>query len=355
MPTFGGEIAQRTGTLAQVAERARSVELAGQWRSAREEFSHLFALAVAQRDLGILVDALRGAARSYQRQELYEEAEELTELSREIAERNGLLQAAARATNNLAVIRHLQRDWDGAQALYQAAFDAALDVGDDALLAWTTQNLGILANLRGDLHEARLHYLESVAASVRSGDGSTAAIVYNNLGKVCCYLSEWLEALLYFDRGIEIAHRLGHTELLGKLHSNRAEPLIGLGELDRAHRALNNSEPFAATVVDYETLADIARFRGMAAVQAGDFATAEEHFGRSLALVREAGLLLEHAQLLEELAKLRWKQGRREDALTALREAHEKFVSLSARWNVERAEALLTEWEASAEHDSPTK
>jgi tetratricopeptide (TPR) repeat protein len=340
---------QASANVTEIAELASALERAGSWSAAADEYSRLFRASLASGDLTQVVGALRGEARTCRQQERFEEAEELLDLSRQIAERNGLDQEAARAVNSLAALRHLQGDWEGAQELYREAFDAALDCGDDALLAWSSQNLGILANLRGDLQEARLRYMESIAAGVRAGDETSVAIVYNSLGAVCCYLTEWLDALLYFDRGIEIAQRLHHTALLAALHANRAEPLIGLGELNRARHALNSAEIYAATAADSESLAEIARFRGMVAVRAGDLAAAEECFERSMMLLREADLPLEQAGLLEEIAKLRRLQGRHNDALSLLQEARRTYIALDARWNIARAEALLATWQALGE------
>lgn len=347
-----GSEAAATAPLAADAARA---ERAADWDAAFAAYQRLFWAAMETGDTESAASALRGQSRACQQWGRFDDAEEYASLSLEIAERAGHAAAAARAVNTLAVIRFLQHDWDGAGALYTEARERARDCGDDALVGWTGQNLGVIANLRGDLRRARALYLESVAAAVRSSDATTAMAAYNSLGLVCADLEEWTESGLYFDRGLELAEQHGDVGVRATLLSNRAEPLIYIGETARALATLREAEEIAMQTGDQRTLSEVNRFRGVIARVAGEDAQAEECLTRAMDLAERAGLELERAEAIEELARLRWGQGRRGPAHATAREAQRRYAAIGAAYNATRVESLMASWAASSAHAPATE
>lgn len=328
----------------RLVDHALHLERLGDWEQAGEVYSLLFREAVAQRDIGTVVDALRGGSRMRRQGRRYEEAVELAELSREIAERSGLGRQAARAINEVAVIHHLQQDWSEARELYERALELALDVGDDTLIGWASLNLGVVANILGNLREARSRYLESIGSSVRSGDKSNAMMAYNNLGMVCADLQEWIESEIYFSRGIEIAERVGDSPLLARLYTNLAEPLIHIGEHAQAGSTLDRGEAVATRIGDLDVLAAVARLRGVNARAQGDLPAAKEYLGRALRISEEGEIPTERGPILEELALVLWLEGRPEEACGTLAAAREVFRSIGAKRDAARVGELLAEW-----------
>src|SRR5215213_1127524 len=146
------------------AAEALEQEQLGRWDAAARLYALSFRAAVLERDVAQAAESLRGQARVLVQEERFDEAAELVELSREIAERSGLPQAAARAVNVLGIIRYRQRDWAGAGEQYRRALELALDLGDDDLAGLAVQNAGGVAYWRGNLREARSLYLESIGA-----------------------------------------------------------------------------------------------------------------------------------------------------------------------------------------------
>ncbi|HYJ78312.1 MAG TPA: tetratricopeptide repeat protein [Longimicrobiaceae bacterium] len=332
----GGEAPPR------LAARALAEEQLGRWEAAAGLYALCFRGSVAAGDVAGAADALRGQARVLVQEERYDEAEELAALSLEIAERAGLVRSAARAVNVLGIVRYAQRDWGAAQAHYQRALELAMDLGDDDLVGLACQNLGVVANLMGNLREARTLYLESIGSFVRSGNGVNAVMAYNNLGMATADLSEWMEAEVYFSRGIEIAERLSQHPWLARLHTNRAEPLIHIGELERAEASLEQAERAATRVGDRLSLADVARWRGVIARVGGELEACEGHLLRSLDLAWEPSL--ERADALRELGALREAQGRGREAREAYEASRETFRSIGlegyARGVAEQLERL---------------
>lgn len=327
--------------LQETAGHAGSLERSGCWDEAFQAYEELFRKRLVGGDTLQALDALRGQARIRRSQGRFEEAEELAELSCEIAECGGLWGLAARAINTVATIRYQMKDWTGAKERYEKALDIARDTGDDDLIGLTCQNLGVLANICGDLREARARYLESIASSVRSGNKQNQIMAYNNLGIVCADLQEWIEAELYFGRGIEIAERSAHDPLLAMLYVNRARPLIQLREFAKAKEMLRNAEELARRIGHWGTLADVSRYWGMIAHLEGDLDTTRAHLEHAVATALEHGLEVERAGALEELGRLHQAAGQVKEAAAAFTEARDIFLSLGAVRDAARIDETL--------------
>lgn len=332
-----------------LAAEAAARERAGEWPASGELYARAFEAACAEGDAEAMADAARRQGWVRCRQQQYEEAEELLELSREIAERQGLERAAAGAVNAIATYALSVGELDRASALYHLAMERARGIADDELIGSICQNLGVIANIHGDLVEARALYLESIGAAVRAGNRPGAMMAYNNLGMAYTDQSEWMEAEIYFTRGIEIARQIGDRGMEAKLHVNRVEPLVHVGEFAQAREVLRRAEEVATRTDDVRALADIDRFRALIARYEGEYAGAEAHLEAALGRAEGAGLLLEQGEVLEETARLRWAQGRPGPARMVLREARRLYASLGAAHDLARVDRLGGEWAAARE------
>ncbi|MEX2582420.1 MAG: hypothetical protein WD766_04060 [Gemmatimonadota bacterium] len=323
--------------------RGSTYERAGDWVAADRAYAEVYSAALSRGDVPAVVEALRKMANARFRHAAEEEAAELAELSAEIALRSGLAAAAARAWNVLAVIRHSSGSLEIAESLYEAALEPAREADDPETVGAVCQNLGVIANIRGDCRGARLLYLEAIASFVRSGNRLAAMAAYNNLGMVCTDLEEWMEAEVYFARGIEIARQLGDFTMLAKLHSNRAEPLIRIGDFGAARRSLDAAEEFAGHSGYGRAAADLNRFRAMIERLEGDCATAESYLDRSLDVCSGDEMTLQRGEALEELARIRLAQQRAGAARVLLRESMELYRSIGAHRDVSRLQELSEE------------
>jgi tetratricopeptide (TPR) repeat protein len=317
-------------------DRALSLERAGDWIGADRGYAEAFEEAIRRGAVEPLTEALRRMATVRLRQGVGEEAVELAELSLEISVLNGLGAAAARAQNVLGVITHSFGRLDEAEAIYRDALERAHATGDAETVGIICQNLGVIANVRGDHRHARVVYLETIASFVRSGNRSAAINAYNNLGMVCTDLQEWMEAQVYFSRGIEIAQQIGDAAMVSKLHLNRAEPLIRVGDFARAGDSLDFAESVAVLAAERTDLADVKRFRASIARLQGDFGTANRLIAEALAIASSGGLDLEYAEALEEQSRIRLAEGRVGAARILLREALSRYQAVGATRDAER-------------------
>jgi tetratricopeptide (TPR) repeat protein len=336
--------ARNLDDLDDLAARAADAERACEWDTALELFREIFRRSIEARVVDPIPRALLGTARVLAPDTPTEEAEELAWLSHEIAQRTGRVHDAVDALNLIATMLHGRNDLPGARALYSRVLERARDLGEDPLVAKACLNLGVIAHTLGNLREARALYLESVSAGLRSGAPEHAMRAYNNLGMVCTALGEWLEAQLHLDRGIEIAERLDDVGTLALLHGNRIEPLIHLGELDKARAEATIAEAFMLHGGHQSGLADVGRLRAMMALADDCLDEADEELNQALAIAEEHHLDLCRAEILEQLALLRRRQGRDDEALVALEDAFDCFFAVGAKREVSRVAALLEDW-----------
>jgi tetratricopeptide (TPR) repeat protein len=337
-----------THALQEIADEAAGLERAADWEPARAAYARVFAAAAAARDVPALADATRGAARILREVARLDEAEEMAELSLEIAARAALPREMARAANVLGIILYERGAIHEAAERYEAALELAREIRDDELIGLVCANLGVVANIRGDLAVAAAFYLESIAAAVRTSNVQASVLGYNNLGMLASDVREWMQADLLFHRALELAEELGDAAITTTLLLNRTEPLIQVGELDAAERVLDRAEAMAERIQNVRELAEAARFRGMLARRRGDEAGAAGHLARSLLLATRAGLRLERAEALEQMALLHHDAGRGDDAHAHLAEACSEYFAAGATRDCGRCRELLAEWAAAA-------
>ncbi|MGH7458131.1 MAG: tetratricopeptide repeat protein [Longimicrobiaceae bacterium] len=320
----------------------------GVWEEAWDAYRLLFRAALCHADLPAAADATRGEARARQGAGRYQEALELAELSYELSQRAELPLASSRALNVLGSVHLSRQELELATAAFEQARETAAQAGDDTVVAFACQNLGVVANIRGKLREARAFYLEAVAAFTRVGAHPGTAVVQNNLGMVCADLGDHAEAVQHFDRGVELAEGIGNQPLLARLHANRAEPFIHLGETEKARADLDTALRVARRVEAGDVEAAAYRLRGVIARLGGDLAAAERCLERALEIATEGGHELERIETLGGLATIRRAQGRAGEARELLLEARAGFVALGAERDVRRLDGVLEEWDLPA-------
>ena len=335
-----------------IAELAAALERAAEWEPARAAYARAFTEARAARSVQGMAEATRGAARVLREMGRVDEAEELAELSLEIATRASLPRETARAANVLGIILYARGAIHEAAQRYEWALELARELRDDDLIGLACANLGVVANIRGAFGAAFHFYLENIAAAVRTGNVQASVLGYNNLGLLAADMREWMQADLLFHRALELAEQSGDTPVIPMLLLNRAEPLIQVGELELAQEVLDRAEQMAEATRSVPELAEVARFRGLLARRRGDEGGASGHLARSLLLATRAGLRLQRAEALEQLALLHHDAGHVEDAHANLAEACAEFFAAGAARDCARCRDLLAAWPPPAD-DAP--
>ncbi|MGF1466546.1 MAG: sigma 54-interacting transcriptional regulator [Sandaracinaceae bacterium] len=127
------------------------------------------------------------------------------EENRAQAAHDGLGHQEAQAHTNLGVALLVARDLRGAEQACRRAIDVACRVSDTRDKAIATENLAVLAHLRRDYREALGHYQAAVGLLKRLGNRPLLARVANNLGELYHSLGDRSRARAMCD----FAARLG--------------------------------------------------------------------------------------------------------------------------------------------------
>jgi tetratricopeptide (TPR) repeat protein len=338
--------------LQKIADEAAALERSAQWEPAHATYDRAFAAARAACSVRGMADATRGTARMLRELGRLDEAQEQAELSIDIATLAGLRYECARAVNILGTIHYVRGSIHQAAELYESALEAAREGRVDELIVAACANLGVVANIRGDLAAAFAYYLESIAGAVRTGNVQASVLGYNNLGLLAADVREWMQADLLFHRALELAEELGDATITTTLLLNRAEPLIQVGELEKAEEVLDRAEEMAERIQNARELAEAARFRALLARRRGDEAGAAGHLSRSLLLATRGGLHLERGEALEQMALLHYDAGRADDARAHLTEACAEFFAAGATRDCGRCRDTLSAWSAPTPDDA---
>lgn len=148
-------------------------------------------------------------------------------------------------------------------------------LGDRRGESITLGNLGNLLLYLGAYAQARAHYERALCIQQQTGARNDEALSVGNMSLVYHYLGEDGTALEYSRQALQIAQETGELRTEGAMWMKLGHALAGLGVLDEAARAYQNSvalrRQMGWTNVATEPLAGLARV----ALAVGDLAQAE--------------------------------------------------------------------------------
>lgn len=302
---------------------------AGQMDGAVSSYADAIRLAVDSGEHAVRVEALRRLGVVHHRRNSPERARELCRQSHQEALSLGDPGLAGEALNALGGFAVEAGDLAAARRTYHEAL--AFAAHHAGLQGRIEQNLGILANIQGDQVGALWHYRRSLEGFERDGDKRGSAIAYHNLGMIATQRRELDEAERCFGRSAVIATRVGDVYLEGLCELHRAEVSHA-----RAHfpKAMRQAEAALAIFEQIGARMDKSaayKVIGMVFRDTGRPALAEERLLSAMALAEETDWILGEAEASRELAFLYRGNGRNQEALTRLNQAHSLFGRLDAR------------------------
>jgi len=323
---------------------ARALERAGCIAEAVASYEgSIRAAGGATADRAVLAEALRRLAVVQHRSNRSVEARRLAHRSFTVARRAGSDVLAAEALNTLGGIDLEAGPLDRARSQFLRA--VRLGGSSLELRARVEQNLGIVANIQGDIDDALACYTRSLEAYKRCGDEHGCAIAYHNLGMVSAQRRLLADADRYFTKSYEIAARTGDTYLEGLCLLNYADVYF---QRERYEEARQNAEAALALLGNIGgdvVKAQAYRVLGMVHREMGEPDLAESRLRSAVALAVGAGSVLNEAAACRELAVLYQAQGRNQDALALLNQAHTLFSRLDARADLVNVDAKMAELE----------
>ena len=218
----------------------------------------LRAMQVAEQsgDLTVEIQARNALGKLALAQKDPDSASTYFEANRHKAAHAGLGHQEAQAHTNRGVALLLKRDLQGAEEACRKAIDVACRVSDTRDKAIATENLAVLAHLQRDYREALTHYHSAVGLLKRLGNRPLLARVANNLGELYHSLGDRSRARAM----CEFASRIGGDSL--------PQPVVGEGLLLRGRIEAVDGDVTKARACFLEADAIFAQLSNKRAVEA---------------------------------------------------------------------------------------
>ncbi|RMG12000.1 MAG: GAF domain-containing protein [Planctomycetota bacterium] len=259
--------------------------------------------------------------------ESYGQAQQLLRAALALAEREGLVEEAARTTQLLGRAAFAAGDLAAAATHWQAALERNRELGDAGGEAACHASLGLLALRQGSLELARDHLRDALRLREQQGDVRGAATCLHNLGYVFSLAGALPEAAAAYRECLDLRVAEEDRYYAAAAANNLGEVLLWLGEVDEAEQLFEDARRTLSELGDRRgegaalaNLAEVDAVRG----RAGRLLPRAE---RSLRLRQEVGEAEElalghrvHAHCLRVLGRL---SAARRAARKALRHAEQ--------------------------------
>lgn len=327
-------------------EQARTAMLEGRFEDALCLYEAALAQSVRDGTAADATDILRRIGTVHQMRGDLDVAFDVLEVSRAVAELNGLDHLHASALIGLAAVHQYQGELEQAERLNIRARVLAEGIGEERLAAGAEQNLGTLANIRGDIAGALARYGASLVIFRRLGDELTAARTLNNMGMAHVDLREWASAEWCFDEAFELADRLRDMQMIANISLSRAELYLKRGAFDRAREACDLAFEVSGRLGSDRLTGEAHKLYGVLYRETAKPHLAETHLGLAVGLAQTCRAPLLEAEVESERAVLFLHAEQNPEALRCLNRAHRIFSDLQARRDVADIVGRLDDLEA---------
>lgn len=199
--------------------------------------------------------------------------------------------------------------------------------GDKKNLAAGLANLGEAQPKIGALSAAERNLRRSIVLCREIADEFREAVGHQELGRVLSYRGAWQEAEQELEKGLELFLKSHSTkDWLSKHWANRSQLANFTGKTDDALQFAQEALKFSIQDAneDYPVERDFIRdywLLGAAHRANNELTQAEENLSKAFNLCRQINLADTEADILHELAKLRYAQEKIEEAKTLAEEA----------------------------------
>jgi tetratricopeptide (TPR) repeat protein len=251
----------------------------------------------------------------------------------------GNLDGRMRALNLLGVIRFERGAPGEAEGAFAEALELARQLRDTLMAARASNNLASVFHLQGQPHLALGLYRQVLLDYQRLGDRRGTAETWHNIGLVHRQLRAWDEADAATAESLRHADLAGDRGMLGIAMAGKAELDLDRGDLALALQELERAGELARETGDEVGGAQIEMLRAVAALKRGDYAAARETAGSALALTRDLGVPLLEAEATGVAARAARALGDTAEAERSRAQAIELFTRLGAAGFIQRFEA----------------
>jgi len=254
----------------------------------------------------------------------------------------------ARCLNLIAAVHYVSGRLDDAEDSWEQALNIFQNLGNRQEGMDLLSNLGVVADGLGDYETALQRYDNAVTIAQEVGYRDGEIVFLTNRGSELVALGRYEHAEADLRRAIGLAGITG-SWCMPSAFDQRAQALLGLGRYEEAFYSarqalvLGEEDQTPDYVgMSWRTLGkicaatgDVVRFSDWETHEMGNY-DADICFGKSVSILVEAELDLEHAHTLREWALYKFKSGERKLGERMWQEARDIFTEVGALKEVER-------------------
>ncbi len=229
-----------------------------------------------------------------------------------------------------STLRMLEGQIEEAVDLAERGLELAGELELDGLRSHLLNTLGSARVFGGDPEGLEL-VRESLELAHRSGDPEAIGRAYVNLGSALSEIGTHAEAVEVDRKGREVMHRLGAPQFEFFIASNQAGSLMQLGRLEEAEAVVVEILAEHRGVLGAPGIVNAGMTLAEVRVRRGDYEQARELLEEVVPLGRGLGGAEFFAQLLDIVADFEQARGNFAAARQACREAYEIVAATSAR------------------------
>ena len=300
----------------------------GDYPAVIQRSEHVIELARFVQDADIVLDTYRVWPLALLRQGKLEEAMNVAQEGRRLAQMSANPIKEAYILNSMGLIAIEQKDPAIAHGYLEQALAIAIEKGDRRLESRTLGNLGNSAGyVRQDYEAARQYYEKAYAIMQECGERSSACVTLTNLGWVSGMGGDFYSAHLYQEQALLLSREVGNVylETYTLINLSAISGIVNeaRASLEFAQQALQLSK----TAGDRSGEAWSLLYMGYAYLLLDDLQKSEDSFRYSIAIREE---LQQPGMRIESLAGLVQTLLAKDDPLSA-REGTEEIISYVAK------------------------
>lgn len=318
----------------------------------------------------------------YFRRGNFAEAEQYLTRALELVESSNAYGVVASIYNRLGAIAYNQGDWEQAVRFLRKSISIRETIGDVLGLASSSNNLGNMEIEMGEFDNALEDLTRNYELVKRLGQVEGVAIALHNLGWLHSLRGEPMEADQALTQSLDLARQIGYSSLIlealkniGELHLSLqnwekarsvlrevvtsfeqlkahdqllhvyrllGEAALGAGDMADAiawaQKAENLALAFDADELPVLQQGELLRFRGMLAIEQGDWKTADGALQKSMALLKKLRSRLYLGKAIYQMGVLAESRGNPAVAQAYFSDAADMLKSIGAKLYARRAE-----------------
>ncbi|MEW6751610.1 MAG: protein kinase [Candidatus Latescibacterota bacterium] len=232
--------------------------------------------------------------------------------------------------------------YDAAVSHWREALELVKDVHPEEH-ALALNNLAVVATVRGDLEQAWQLYSQALALYETCQASPQVTLTYYNMGMVRADQERWDEALELYERSLQICRATRNRFQEPAIEVNRAEALLGKGNLVEARQACSRALRGFRRLEDGLGVADALRLYGRLCRLERNWEEGRGYLEQSVDLNRRYGESVSLGEALWELGLVHRGEGSEARALEVLREAEGIFARAGAQADLQRVRAAIAE------------